>query len=109
MLAEWQDAIAEMGASEYFNTVFDWFPDHPPLPPNSTLTKQERDALTSVLVLIDEATRKIAQSITAEQLIASGWPQRIEPLARAAYDLMRSRGQFSEDEEEDRPSGSAET
>lgn len=39
--------------------------------------------------------------MTADELIATGWPKRIQPVAREALNLMRVRGRFSEENEED--------
>ncbi|WP_327039620.1 hypothetical protein [Micromonospora maris] len=39
-----------------------------------------------------------------DDFIASGWPGRIQPAARAASDVMQARGRFREDAEEENPS-----
>jgi hypothetical protein len=46
----------------------------------------------------------IAKNATVEQVISSGWPNRIAPFAKKALDVMLSRGRFSDEVEEDEPS-----
>jgi hypothetical protein len=105
-LAEWEETL-EWGAGEYFNNFFDFFPDTPPLPDNSTLSEDEREALTCVLLLMAEAANSTPRHVTTPQLRTSGWPQRIAPAARTALELMRVRGCFSEELEEVEPSSGA--
>jgi len=98
------EVALEGGAAHYFNSFFDFFPDHPSLPDNSALTADERRALTSVLSLMTAAAGSTPRFVTTEQLRASGWPQRVAPVARIAFDLLRERGRFSEEAEEPTPS-----
>lgn len=44
------------------------------------------------------------KNMTADELIATGRPKRIQPVAQEALDLMRDRGRFSEEHEADIPS-----
>ena len=102
-LVDWQDRLT-WGAAEYFNAFFDFFPDRPPLRDNPALTEAEREALTSVLSLMAAAADGTPRDVTASELKASGWPQRVAPVARSALDLMSERGRFSDDLEELEPS-----
>ena len=104
LFADWENVLPFLGAVGSFNFFFDVFPDQPPLPPNTALTEPERAALTRVLVMVEEACSATLPDVTEDQLIASGWPQRIAPEARAALALMRVRGRFSGDAEEAEPS-----
>jgi len=105
-LVDWEEALA-FGAGEYFNSFFDVFPDAPPAPPNSALTEEERSALSEVIMLMDSAAKATSQHVTNVELIASGWPERIEPVARKALAMMMQRGSFSEELEEEQPSSPA--
>ena len=104
-LVDWEDMLTTHGAGEYFNWFFDFFPDQPPLPPNSAVSDAERAALIEVVTLMDEAASATPQDVTEEQLRGSGWPQRIAPVADAALGLMRERGRFSDEQEEEHASG----
>src|SRR5688500_6984246 len=92
MLTDWEDTLGANGAGEYFNSFFDFFPDNPPLRPNSALTGEEVEALTKVLALMDQAANATAHHVTEAELIASGWPQRIGSEAQSAFDVMCFRG-----------------
>lgn len=105
-LADGEDTIRQLGAGSYFNNFFLFFPDELPLRPLSTVTPEEHQALTAVLAIMSQAADNLPRSLTEARLIASGFPQRIEPLAEAALDLMTRRGRFSEEVEEDQPSAS---
>src|SRR6187401_179901 len=72
--------------------------------PNSALTESERALVAEVSSAVDEACDATPRDITADQLIASGWPARVSPLARRALDLMLERGRFDEEREEPEPS-----
>jgi hypothetical protein len=102
-LVDWEEAL-EWGAGEYFNNFFDFFPDKAPLYPNTALSDEESDALAAVLNLVDAAAKSTSQHVTADELITSGWPQKIKPAAAAALALMSRRGRFSEEHEEAVPS-----
>jgi len=41
---------------------------------------------------------------TWDEYIATGWPQRITPVAEEALKLMLKRGRFSEEKKEETPS-----
>jgi hypothetical protein len=45
------------------------------------------------------------QMCTDDEFIESGWPAKIQPAATQALDVMRARGRFREDAEEEIPSG----
>ena len=104
-LVDWEDFIG-WGADEYFNSFFDSFPDAPPLPSNSALTAAERSALTDVLELMNRAANATARHLTEDELIESGWPERIKPVAAKALAMMVARGRFSDEVEEELPSAS---
>jgi hypothetical protein len=54
--------------------------------------------------LMIEVCHQVPEMVTPEELLATGWPERIRPHAERALALMRSRGRFSEDIEEAEPS-----
>jgi len=104
MLVHWETTIPTFGAPGYFNWFFDFFPDHPPPHPNSTLTDAELKAITVVQTMVDEACEATPDNLSEAELVGSGWPQRIAPHAYAALSLMAARGRYSDDLEEETPS-----
>lgn len=104
-LVDWEDTLFFPGLGEYFQALFDWAPDYPEFPPNTAITNDEKTALFEVLKLVDEACRDTSASVTKDDFVKSGWPQRIAMTARSALSLMEMRGKFSEEQEESEPSG----
>jgi hypothetical protein len=102
-----------LGAKEWFESFFDWLPYEGPTPRHNTaITPEEYAALDGVLAIMQQAynetpigfTRSGKFTPTDEQLLASGWPERVAPVAKAALEMFCKRGRFSEDVEEDSPS-----
>jgi hypothetical protein len=54
---------------------------------------------------LDDACDATPDNMTADELIATGWPKRLQSFACKALNLLRVRGRFSEENEEDAPSG----
>lgn len=102
-LAEWQDDLRRCGFHRYFEDYYDWFPYDAPPHPNSAMSPEEAVAVADVQKLMIEATNATPQAMTVEAFIATGWPQRIEPLAEQTLRLMLKRGRFSEEHEEAEP------
>lgn len=75
------------------------FPDKPPLPINTALSSEEREALTEVLDLMDRAASCTGRNVTDEELITSAWPMRIGEQANSALSIMMVRGKLSDDVE----------
>lgn len=98
--------VREAGPTEYFETFFDWFPYEGEPEWYPAMTAEEETAVRTVcgLMQLAIADATIPKSPTVEQVIASGWPERIAPFAQKALDVMLARGRFSEDEEEMEPS-----
>lgn len=105
-LADGDDGVRREWPQDYFENVYDWIPhrDDGEMPSISTLSAEERDLLTRVSGLLDDASDATPKNMTADELIATGWPGRIQPVALQALNLMRKRGRFSEEQEEDTPS-----
>lgn len=91
---------------QYFECFYDWIPhrDDGEMHVNGAITADERAALLDLSRILDDACDATQRNMTADELIATGWPKRIQPVARKALDLMRQRGRFSEDHEESTPS-----
>jgi hypothetical protein len=94
--------------AEYFESFYDWIPhrDDGEMRSNSAITSEERNLLLEVSSILDDACDATTpgEGMTAEELIATGWPKRIQPVASKALSFMRKRGRFSEEQEEDAPS-----
>ena len=97
--------LKRWGAGEYFDSFYDWVPhrDDGGMLANSALTAKEQALVAEVSRMVDDACDATPQDITVNELIASGWPARISPLARRALDLMLERGRFDEEREEPEP------
>jgi len=105
VLADGDVGVRACGASEWINQFYDFVEDDGPWDWRacSTLTTREVEVLESVLGLMNAACDATPQMVTDDQLIESGWPHRVQPVASAALALMRSRGRFSEEAEEVEP------
>lgn len=104
-LADGNENVRQIGADEYFEAFYDWVPHRGDgIRPNSALSQEEADLLLKVSIAVDEACDATPKVVSADELIATGWPERIKPLARSALEQMLKRGRFSEEVEEDEPS-----
>lgn len=106
MLGDGDEGVRVMGPGEFFESYYDWVPhrdsDGDPRP-NAAITPTEWSAIQDVSNVLDDACDATQGTRTADELIASGWPARIQPVARKALALMEARGRFSDDREEDEP------
>jgi hypothetical protein len=106
-LSEGDDGVRSVGVGEYVEQFFDIINDDIPWHWRawSCFTSQEverLDAVHGLLVAACDATPYITTDDDA--FIASGWPSKIQPAARAALAVMQARGRFREDAEEEVPS-----
>lgn len=71
------------------------------------LTVNQAREIREVCGLMQQAIsdRRIPKNPTVEEITRTGWPERVAPVARRVSDLMLQRGRFSENEEEEVPSG----
>lgn len=106
VLAEGDKGVQAVGNVDYVNYFFDTIDDAAPWdwPDVSTLTPAEVQQLDGLQQLLLQAVAATAQVCSDNEFIASGWPERIKPVAADVLALMRRRGLFREDAEEDRPS-----
>jgi hypothetical protein len=105
IVAEGDAGVLAVGDTEYFNYFFDFVDDDLPWEWRSlsTYTADEVAALEEVLEAVLEALEAVGH-LDHLDLIASGWPTRIQPVAQRALALMLARGRFDEEQEEDQPS-----
>src|SRR5262245_35769734 len=106
LLASGDEGVLEAGASEYINQFYDQIDDDSPWEWRewSTFTPGEVSALDRVLDLMNGAYEATPQQVSEDELIASGWPARIQPVAAETLRLMTDRGWFDENAEELEPS-----
>ncbi|WP_143535343.1 hypothetical protein [Rhizobium sp. N122] len=97
VLSKGDEAVRDLGWAEYFNYFFDWFPDEGPIQLLSTMTDQETEAAERVLAAMRDACDATPRFMTDDDLISTGWPQRILPIAKQAADIFLRRGRFDED------------
>lgn len=105
-LSAGDEGVRAVGNGEYVEQFFDVIDDDVPWEWRhwSCFTPDELAALDRVQTLLRTACDATAGMDSDDEFIASGWPATIQPVARQAFDLMRLRGRFSEDVEEDEPS-----
>ncbi|MCW2761738.1 MAG: hypothetical protein JWR85_1939 [Marmoricola sp.] len=105
-LSEGDSGVRTLGVGEYVEQFFDVISDDIPwhLREWSCFTTEEVGALDEVLRLLNAACAATPQIDTEDEFIASGWPARLQPPAARALGLMRARGRFREDVEEESPS-----
>jgi len=106
VLAGGPDGVRAASTPEYINMFFDVVDDDMPgdWRDLSTYTTAEVTELEQVLSLMLQAVAAIHKICRDDEFIASGWPERIQPVAARALDTMLRRGRFREDIEEDEPS-----
>ena len=90
-----------MSSQEFFEMFYDWMDGENPVRPwpkgaSETMTPPEVDAVTEVLSVVDAAVADMGDA-DDDAVIASGWLERISLVARAALDLMLTRGCFAEE------------
>ena len=106
VLAGGDDGVRAVGTVDYVENYFDIVSDRNSTWRDlSTYTPDEVAELQNVQDLLVTACDATAPRISDDDFIASGWPERIRPLAAKALSLMLSRGRFSEDHEETSPTG----
>jgi hypothetical protein len=104
-MAAGEQYVREVGAIEWFELFFDWMPRTVEQPfYNSSMTDRECEAVSALRAIVLEACAETPQMVTDDQLISSGWLQRVQPVANRLVTLMKSRGISSEDVEENEPS-----
>jgi hypothetical protein len=106
LLAKGDDGVRAMGNADYVNGFFDTVDDDSPWDWRdwSTFTPPEVEELDRMQGVLREACAATPKVCSDDDFISSGWPGRIKPVAASALELMRRRGLFREDLEEDSPS-----
>ena len=105
-LSKGDEGVQAVGSTEYFEQFFDVIDDDAPWLWRqwTCFTPEEVRALDAVQQILLEASAATPRLSAEKEFASSGWPSRIQPSAIAAMDLMRARGRFREDIEEDEPS-----
>ena len=106
LLASGNAGVASVGTAEYFESFYDHIPhsEDGDMRPNAVITDEEKAALLEVRRVMDAACDATPAVMQAGEFISTGWPDRIQPVARTAHELMARRGRFREDREETEPS-----
>ena len=103
-LMEGDEGVDAAGATEWFETFFDYFPyDGVPTRDNSSIDDREWEALTSLLTVMQIACRETPSRLSETELKATGWPSLIAPTAAASLKVFLVRGRLSENVEEGTP------
>jgi len=106
ILSKGDEGVRQVWPDEYFESFYDFIPhrDDGEMQQNSAMTIEERTALLEVRDILDTACDATPQQMEAEEFIATGWPSKVQPIARNALSLMLRRGRFDEKAEEIEPS-----
>ena len=97
LLADGNETVRQFGSAGYFNWFFDWFPNEGAYDPPSAMSQDEVEVATAVLVLRRDACDATPLLVTQDELIATGWPSRIQPFAQNALAVFITRGRGVED------------
>lgn len=105
ILADGDGGVRRVGAHEYFNLFYDFIPhrDDGEMYPSSAISLDERELILEVRGILDDACDATPRLMGDDELIGTGWPKRIQAVARKALDLMLTKGRLSEEFEEDSP------
>ncbi len=105
-LSEGEEAVRRMSAQEFFAMFYDWvtYNEWPAIAPR-TMTADEIAAVGNVVAVVNAACDDTSDE--DNEVINSGWLERISPVARTALELMLVRGCFDEEREEIAPSNRA--
>ncbi len=105
-LAQGEHGVRQVWPNEYFEQFYDQIAHHKDgeMRPNSAITREERCLLSELSQVLDQACDATPKIMTADELIDTGWPKRIQVVAQRALSFMLERGRFSEDREEEEPS-----
>ena len=98
------EGVGNWGVVEYFCSFYDFMDgDHPHV--NSVMTDEEQIALGNLCHLMNIASDETPDKYVVDaEFIATGWPDRIKPVAQSVLEVFLKRGRFGEDEEEAEPS-----
>lgn len=105
-LAQGDEGVRIVETTEYFESFYDYIPhrDDGEMRFNSAMTNEERRLLGEVSEILDNACDATPNIISMEEFIATGWPSKVQPVAASTLRIMKERGRFDEDREEDAPS-----
>ena len=106
-LSEGDRHVRAIWPTEWFESFFDYFDYNGMVHPRaqlSTISNEEWGRLVVVVSLMQEALHDTPNEMTDNELIATGWPERIAPVAKNALTVFMQRGRFSEELEEIEPS-----
>jgi hypothetical protein len=105
-LSQGEAGVREVGPTEWFESFFDWFPYEGEPEWYPAMTPEEADAVRAVCTIMQQAiaAKDISKQPTVDEIIQTGWRERVAPTAKRALDVLMARGRFSEEQEEDEPS-----
>lgn len=98
--------VRDLGVAEYVEQFLDVIDDDAPWHWRewTCFTSREVRGLAQVQQLLKAAYPATGDSTNVDAFIESGWPARVQPIAAQTLELMRARGRFREDVEEEQPS-----
>jgi hypothetical protein len=79
-LAQGEQGVRRVWPVEYFEQFHDQIPHHRDgeIRPNSAITREELSLLSEVGKILDQACDATPNKMTADELIGTGWPKRIQ-------------------------------
>lgn len=96
LLAGGDDTVNLFGFGGYFNWFFDYFTEDGNFVPLSSMSFNETAAAKELLKEMLSAAEATPQHMTEAEFIASGWPTRIQLIARRAMDTFLVEGRCAE-------------
>lgn len=96
LLADGDDTVNLFGFGGYFNWFFDYFPEDGDFVPLSSMSINETAAANELLKEMLSAAEATPQHMTEAEFIATGWPTRIQLIARRAIDTFLVEGRCAE-------------
>lgn len=101
--ADGDEGVRRESPAEYFESFYDWIPHHGDgeMRPNTAITSEEREQLSKVSAILDEACDATPGNMDADEFIATGWPKRVQPVAQRTLELLLARGRFDEGQDEE--------
>ena len=104
-LAQGDEGVRREWPAEYFESFFDWVPYRSTKwSSNTALDQMEIAKLFELARLVDQASDATAEIADAEEFIHTGWPSKIQALAKETLNSFTQRGRFDEIREEETPS-----
>jgi hypothetical protein len=96
-LADGDVIVRRFGFGDYFEFFFDRFPYEGDYRLPVSMTADEVETTHKVVSIMREALEDTPGRMSEDDFIATGWPERIRPIAAEAMRIFSQRGRLDED------------